>query len=237
MFDGIVSRSADVHRERVLPSRSPSWNATVGEVGLIRRSKRSNAARCSSRDHRPHLLRLAVERLVVAGRERVGAEHDPALRLVAEAVVARALVDLGQVPVAGAEAVADAVVAGEVGRGLRRGDQVVAGQPVARPSAAARTPPPRRRARGRARSRGSIGSRDARLDPLGLVQLLRDADAQALQVLALGDLDRLRAARPWSSRRGRGRRRCGRGARSRGRSSSSGRSGRGSTRRRRSRSG
>ena len=35
-------------------------------------------------DHRAHLLRLPVVRVVVAGRERVRADHDAALRLVAE---------------------------------------------------------------------------------------------------------------------------------------------------------
>src|SRR5207247_1239085 len=77
---------------------------------------------------RANLLSLAVERLVVAGRERVGAEHDPALGLVAEAVVAGAVVHRPHVAVGRrAQAVADAVVAREVRGGLGWGDQVVAG--------------------------------------------------------------------------------------------------------------
>src|ERR1044072_8261561 len=79
-------------------------------------------------DHRPNLLRLAVERLVVTGREGVRAEHDPPLRLVPEAFASRALVHGANVPVLHPEAIAHAVVAREVGGRLGGGDQVVAGQ-------------------------------------------------------------------------------------------------------------
>ena len=83
-----------------------------------------------TRDHRSHLLRLAVVRVVVPGGERVGPEHDPALRLVAEAGVTRARDHLVVVLRRNAQAVAHAVVAREVRRRLRRRDQVVARQPV-----------------------------------------------------------------------------------------------------------
>ena len=129
MFGGIASTSLR-YIASGLSVFAPSGNATVGDVGLTSRSNCSSAAANSCADDRPHLLRLAVVGLVVARRERVGAEHDPALRLVAEAGVARAHVHLAHVAVADAEAVADAVVAREVRGRLGRGDQVVAGQAV-----------------------------------------------------------------------------------------------------------
>ena len=93
MHDGIVSRSL-----RYIASgfsvRAPSVNATVGDVGETRTSKRSNALCVLADQHRANALRLAVVRVVVAGRQRVRADHDPALRLLAEALVARALVEL-----------------------------------------------------------------------------------------------------------------------------------------------
>ncbi len=94
-------------------------------------------------------------------------------------------------PLSGARAVADAVVPGQVRRGLRGGDQVVAGHPELDGARQGRLP--------------HLGAElaaeldcslhrvvDAGLDALGLVQLLRHADAQALEVLGLGELDRLR---------------------------------------------
>ena len=136
MFGGIVSTS-----ERYIASGfsafSPSLKATVGDVGLTRRSKSLERGGVLLRDHRAHLLRLAVVRVVVAGRERVRAEHDAALRLGAEALPARARVERGEVAVAcGAVAVADAVVAGEVRARLGRRDEVVARRGRSRPSAA-----------------------------------------------------------------------------------------------------
>ena len=109
---------------------SPSGNATVGDVGETSTSNRSSAAACSRQDHRPHLLRLAVVGVVVAGRERVGAEHDPPLRLVAEALVARPLDHLAESRRRHAQPVTDAVVAGQVGGRFSGRDQVVARQPV-----------------------------------------------------------------------------------------------------------
>ena len=84
-------------------------------------------------DHeRAHLLRLAVVRLVVAGRQRVGAEHDPALHLGSEPLPTRREHHRDAVGVLARRtvAVADAVVAREVRRTLARGDQVVGGQGV-----------------------------------------------------------------------------------------------------------
>ena len=74
---------------------------------------------------------MAVVGVVVAGGERVGAEHDAPLDLGAEAVVAGARVHVQQVlgPL-GAQPVADPVVAGEVGGGLRGGEHVVGRQRV-----------------------------------------------------------------------------------------------------------
>ena len=68
-------------------------------------------------DLRAHPLGAAVVGVVVAGGERVGAEHDPPLDLGAEAVVAGARVHVEQVASAscGAQPVAHAVEAGEVG--------------------------------------------------------------------------------------------------------------------------
>ena len=72
-----------------------------------------------------HLLRGSVVRLVVPRRQRVGADHDPPPHLLAEVVVARALVHLEQVAGLGALAVAHAVVASEVGARLGGRDHVV----------------------------------------------------------------------------------------------------------------
>ena len=142
------------------------------------------------RDHGPHPLCLAVVGVVVAGRERVGAEHDPALRLVAEAGVARLLVHLANVGAVDPQPVAGAVVPGQVRGSLGGSDEVVAGEPELDRAREARLP--------------HLGAElaaeldrpvdrvlDAWLDSLRLVQLARDADADALQVLALRDLDRL----------------------------------------------
>src|SRR5438093_10262470 len=133
-------------------------------------------------DDRANLLRLPVERLVVAGRERVGAEHDAPLRLVAEAVVAGAVVHRPQGSVRSrAQARADAVVAGEVRRRFRRRDPVVAGQAeLDRPRQAALADLGAELPREVERAADLLG--DAGLDPLGLVELLRHADAEALEI-------------------------------------------------------
>ena len=123
-------------------------------------------------DDRAHLLRRAVVGVVVARRERVRADHDPPLGLVAEAVVTGVHHHLAEVGAVGAQAVAHPVVAGEVRRGLGGRDEVVAGQAVVDRQ--------RQRAlvdlgaeRLRQRDRRLHGGADARLDPLDLVQLAR----------------------------------------------------------------
>jgi hypothetical protein len=76
-------------------------------------------------DQRAHLLRLEIVGVVVAGAERVGAQHDAPLDLRAKAFAARARKFSNMVWRAGAVAKAHAVVARQVGAGLGRGDQVV----------------------------------------------------------------------------------------------------------------
>ena len=79
---------------------------------------------------RPHPLGLRVVRVVVAGGQRVGAEHHPALDLGAEARRAGRGVHGCHVLAVDPQPVADAVVAGQVGGGLRRRDEVVGGEAV-----------------------------------------------------------------------------------------------------------
>ena len=81
-------------------------------------------------DQRPDLLGLEVVGVVVAGRQRVGPEHDPALDLGAEALAAGRQVVGEDVAVAEPRPVADPVVAGQVGRRLGRRDDVVGRQAV-----------------------------------------------------------------------------------------------------------
>src|SRR5215218_1541985 len=142
-------------------------------------------------DDRAHLLRLAVVRLVVPGGERVRAKKDPPLRLVAEALVPRALVHLRDVVVADVRAVAvpHTVVAREVRRRLGGSDQVVARQAVF----------DRTRKRALLDLRAELAAvvdrapyrvGHAWLDALRLVQLLRHADANAVQILGVRQLDR-----------------------------------------------
>ena len=124
----------EVHRHRVvdlLPDRERRGRRgrRDEDVGLFERGGEVLG------DQRAHLLGLAVVGVVVAARQRVGAEDDPALHLVAEAglagrthdVLGRRRVDaLGQ----HAEAVAHRVEAGQVAGGLGRQDQVVGRQRV-----------------------------------------------------------------------------------------------------------
>ena len=121
MFTGSVQAS-DRYIATGSAIRAPNGNATVARG---RRDERVEAllpqAVEVALDQRPDLLGLEVERVVVARRQRVRAEHDPALDLGAEALAAgREVVGEVVVAAADAEAVADAVVAGEVGRRLRR---------------------------------------------------------------------------------------------------------------------
>ena len=130
---------------------SPIGNATVGDVGVAIRSTVVERRVEVAPDQRAHLLRLAVVGVVVAGRQRVGAEHDPPLDLGAEARRAGAPVHLDDRVARRLEpqAVAHAVVAGQVGRRLGGRDQVVGRQPVA--------------ARAAARPRRSSAPSDARM--------------------------------------------------------------------------
>ena len=86
-----------------------------------------------ARDQRAHLLRLPVVGVVVARRQRVGADHDAPLHLGAEAGLAgerHDVLERVRAVVADPQAVAHGVEAGEVGRALARRDQVVGGQRV-----------------------------------------------------------------------------------------------------------
>ena len=79
-------------------------------------------------DQLPHALRLQVVRVVVAGGQHVRARHDAALDLGAEALAARALVQVHQIlRILGAIAVTHAVEAREVRRTLGRRHHVVRG--------------------------------------------------------------------------------------------------------------
>ena len=103
---------------------SPSLKAGVGEVGdehgvhLLER-----LLEVLRRIERAHLLRLQVVGVVVAGGQRVGAEHDAALHLGAEALAARLRSYISSRPVGArrAQAVADAVVARQVAATPRPG--------------------------------------------------------------------------------------------------------------------
>ena len=123
----------EVHRHRIRHLRAHR----ECDRGAGRRADRVEAGRPDRveirLDERPHLLRLQVVRVVVAGRKGVGAEHDPALDFGPEAAASRTQVvgdELAGAPVA--EAVLDAVVAGQVGAALGGGDDVVGRQTVVR---------------------------------------------------------------------------------------------------------
>ena len=82
-------------------------------------------------NERADFLGAAVIGVVVTGREDVSAEDDPALHFGAEAFLAGFFIKIENVGrVGGAMAVADAVEAGKVRRGFRRGDDVVGGDGV-----------------------------------------------------------------------------------------------------------
>ena len=156
------------HREVVGQVHGKRIGGALAEPECDRRGGRRDhqVHRCKGRveilgDARADLLRRAVVGLVVPGRERVGADHDPALDLVAEAVVASLLVHRREVRARRARPEAHAVVARQVRARLRRRDHVVGGdavpgvrqldlldlpRPAPRPARApARTRPPRRR--------------------------------------------------------------------------------------------
>ena len=102
-------------------ARSPIRNAVVGEVGAEQQVERLEGRLEVADDQRADLLCLAVVGVVVPGRERVGAEHDPALDLVAEPLASRPRNHVHDVArVRGAVAVPDPVVPREV-RGASAG--------------------------------------------------------------------------------------------------------------------
>ncbi len=134
------------------------------------------------RDQRPDPLRLPVVGVVVAGGERVGAEHDPALDLVAEAGGAGVLVHRREVVGGDADAEADAVEAGQVGGGLGRREHVVGGDAVlgVRKVGLGDLCPERLAELERALE----DLADAGLDPLGVAgELARDAEPEAVEAL------------------------------------------------------
>ena len=80
------------------------------------------------RDQPAHFLRLYVICVVIAVREHVGPDQDAPLDLCAETLCSGLLVHVRQVGVfRGPVAVAHAVVAGEIARGLRRREHIVNG--------------------------------------------------------------------------------------------------------------
>ena len=81
-------------------------------------------------DQAAHTQRLAVVRVVVARRQRVRAEHDAALDLGAESLVAGRHVHRVRVGSLDPQSIPHAVVAGEVARRLGGRDQVVGGEAV-----------------------------------------------------------------------------------------------------------
>ena len=178
---GIVARSL-----RYIASGSstfsPSLNAVVGRgradehVGALER--RVEVAR----DERAHLLGLAVVGVVVAARQRVGAEDDAALHLVAEAGLAGGAHDVLRARVAGRghpEPVAHRVEAGQVGRRLGRQDQVVRREGVH--EVGARHLDHLRPGLGHQLDRLAEPGEDTRLVALA-AELGHDADAQPRQV-------------------------------------------------------
>ena len=113
---GIVDPLADPERDGRRGRREDHVHAVVEDAAEI------------PGDERPHALRTAVVLVVVAGRQRVGAQHDPPLDLGAEPGRAGSLHRSAAVDGARrAHAVSHAVVAGEVARGLGRGEDVVGG--------------------------------------------------------------------------------------------------------------
>ena len=232
----------EVHRDRVgQPVAEPEGDRRRG-----RRDQRIEALRPERveirLDQRPDLLRLQVVGVVVAGRQGVRPEHDPALDLRPEALAAGREVVGEDVAVAQARPEPDAVVAGEVRRRLGRRDDVVRGQAVVGVRQADLLD---RRAGG---LEGRDGLADACLDArlhAGHEVLARQAESLAAEAWR-PPRRRRPAARPGSpgparartwSRGRRDRRSRGAAPPRRGRRGRTGRSGRASSRTRRSRSG
>ena len=126
-FTGMVQRS-----ERYMASgsavRSPDLEGHRGRRGRDEKVEAAEGLLEVLDDERAGPLGLSVVGVVVAGRERVGADHDAALDLGTEALAAGAHVHLVEVlALGGAVPVADPVEAGQVGAGLRGRDEVVGG--------------------------------------------------------------------------------------------------------------
>ena len=81
-------------------------------------------------DQGADLLRLDVIGVVIAGREHIGADHHTPLHFAPKTFGAGHLVHVGDVLAGLPEAVLHAVIAGEIGRGLRRGDNVIGRQGI-----------------------------------------------------------------------------------------------------------
>ena len=82
-------------------------------------------------DEPAHFECLAVIRVVVAGAERIGAQHDSALHFFAEAGDTGGAIHGVGVGCIDPKAIPHAVVSGKVAACLGRGDEVVGGEAVA----------------------------------------------------------------------------------------------------------
>ena len=131
-------------------------------------------------DQRAHLLRLVVVRVVIAGGQRVGTNHDAALDFWTEASSPRHRHHLfgavGAV-VTDPQSVAHRVEPGEVARHLRRQDQIVGRQRVVQVGAVDLADLGTQR--GELLDGGVERREHPRLIPLATAQLLDDADADA----------------------------------------------------------
>ena len=89
MLTGSVQASDEVHRDGVVQAGAEAeGDASGSSARRARRAGRQTPVEVGL-DERPDLLGLQVVGVVVAGRERVRAEHDAALDLGAEAPSAR----------------------------------------------------------------------------------------------------------------------------------------------------
>ena len=117
----------EVHQQRI--GRLGSQLECGRRRGRAHQDVHSGVGRSELAQHQgPHPKRLAVEGVVVARRQRVGSEHDPALHLGAETGRAGADVHLRGVGRVHPQPVAHAVVAGQIAGRLGRRDQVVGRQ-------------------------------------------------------------------------------------------------------------
>ena len=128
--DGQRAGIRQVHRDRV----GQSVTEAEGDRRRGRRDQRIEALRPQrvevGLDQRPDLLRLQVVGVVVARRQGVRPEHDPTLDLRPEAPAAGGQVVREHVAVAEPRPEPDAVVAGQVRRGLGRSHDVVGRETV-----------------------------------------------------------------------------------------------------------